>query len=65
MRGALPGEVVCKVLTRCPSTFDLASMASRRDATLPHAIAIAQVLQRQGVSHPFGRYHRCEVRFRV
>ena len=26
---------------------------------------IAQVLQRQGVSHSFGRYHRCEVRFRV
>ena len=24
---------------RCPSTFDLASLASRRDATLPHAIA--------------------------
>ena len=22
-----------------------------------------QVLQRQGVSHPFGRHHRCEVRF--
>ena len=38
MRGALPGQVVCQVLTRCPSTFDLASMASRRDATLPHAI---------------------------
>ena len=31
-----------------------------RDATLPHAIA-AQVLQRQGVSHPFRRHYRCEV----
>ena len=26
---------------------------------------IAQVLQRQGVPHSFGRHHRCEVRFRV
>ena len=32
MRSPLPGQIVRQVLTRCPSTFEFASMASRRDA---------------------------------
>ncbi len=35
----------------------------RRGVTRRSSTPIAQVLQRQGVSHPFGRHYRCEVRF--
>jgi hypothetical protein len=47
-------EVLMAVLARCPLTLDLASMASRRDATLPHAIATT----RSHRAGPHGPRHR-------